>query len=175
MFTRSLMHRGFKAFRTADFTITTNQPRTALLPHLYRAEAKLRARHSAFAQEGISQRRGPPPQSFSCLWPLPFTRCSESNPRSLLYPAIFTALGFALSGPLSASLSPDVIHERKNSGRDHADPVLFSDASHVRFKETGEGLADPPPRMLVIGLPLTIALGTLSRFGSTRLGLPWHC
>lgn len=43
-----------------------------------------------------------------------YSLLSKAISRSLLtLPIIFTALGFALSVPLSASLSPDVIHEGK--------------------------------------------------------------
>ena len=63
---------------------------------------------------------------------------SKAISRSLLtLPIIFTALGFALSVPLSASLSPDVIHEgKKILAEITLILILFSDASHVRFKPT---------------------------------------
>ena len=87
---------------------------------------------------------------------------SKAISRSLLtLPIIFTALGFALSVPLSASLSPDVIHEgKKILAEITLILILFSDASHVRFKKLVMDW-QIPTRMLVIGLPLTIALGTL--------------
>jgi NhaP-type Na+/H+ or K+/H+ antiporter len=91
-----------------------------------------------------------------------YSLLSKAISRSLLtLPIIFTALGFALSVPLSASLSPDVIHEgKKILAEITLILILFSDASHVRFKKLVMDW-QIPTRMLVIGLPLTIALGTL--------------
>ena len=66
-----------------------------------------------------------------------YSLLSKAISRSLLtLPIIFTALGFALSVPLSASLSPDVIHEgKKILAEITLILILFSDASHVRFKK----------------------------------------
>ncbi len=87
---------------------------------------------------------------------------SKAISRGLLtLPIIFTALGFVLSGPLHASLAPDTIHEgKKLLAEITLILILFSDASHVRFKKLAMDW-QIPTRMLLIGLPLTIALGTL--------------
>jgi NhaP-type Na+/H+ or K+/H+ antiporter len=82
--------------------------------------------------------------------------------RSLLtLPIIFMCLGFALSEPLRSAAPPEVLHEGKRLLAEITLVlVLFSDASHVQFSQLKQswGL---PARMLVIGLPLSIALGTL--------------
>lgn len=90
---------------------------------------------------------------------------SKTISRSLLtLPIIFTGLGFAMSGPLHAGLAPDTIHEgKKLLAEITLILILFSDASHVRFKKLAMDW-QIPTRMLVIGLPLTIALGTLVAF-----------
>lgn len=90
---------------------------------------------------------------------------SKAISRSLLtLPIIFTVLGYALSGPLHAGLAPDTIHEgKKLLAEITLILILFSDASHVRFKKLAKDW-QIPTRMLVIGLPLTLALGTLVAF-----------
>ena len=76
-------------------------------------------------------------------------------------PLLFTEVGFALSGPLEASVSPKVIHEgKKLLAEVTLILVLFADASHVRFRQLAMDWM-LPARMLVIGMPLTIALGTV--------------
>lgn len=79
-----------------------------------------------------------------------YSLLSKAISRSLLtLPIIFTALGFALSVPLSASLSPDVIHEgKKILAEITLILILFSDASHVRFKKlVMDWRWRPPPRL----------------------------
>ena len=79
----------------------------------------------------------------------------------LTLPLLFTVVGFALSGPLEASVSPKVIHEgKKLLAEVTLILVLFADASHVRFRQLAMDWM-LPARMLVIGMPLTIALGTV--------------
>lgn len=87
---------------------------------------------------------------------------SKSISRSVItLPILFTALGLALSQTLQASLPAGLIYEgKKILAEITLILVLFSDASHVRFgKLVTEWTL--PARMLVIGLPLTIALGTV--------------
>lgn len=90
---------------------------------------------------------------------------SKAISRSLLtLPIIFTGLGYALSGWLGAGLQPDTVHNGKVLLAEITLVlVLFSDASHVRFRKLVMDW-QIPVRMLVIGLPLTIALGTLVAF-----------
>jgi|ASRQ01.1.fsa_nt_gi NhaP-type Na+/H+ or K+/H+ antiporter len=78
----------------------------------------------------------------------------------LTLPMIFTGLGFALSDPLHTVLSEDIILEgTKSLAEVTLILVLFSDASRVRFRKLIMNW-QYPARMLVIGVPLTIALGT---------------
>ena len=79
----------------------------------------------------------------------------------LTLPLLFTALGFGLSGALQTSIPPDLAHEgKKLLAEITLILVLFSDASHVRFRTLAANW-QLPARMLIFGLPLTIALGTL--------------
>jgi len=86
---------------------------------------------------------------------------SKAISRSVLtLPMVFVALGFALSDPLSTAANPDMIHEGKILlGQITLILVLFADASHVRFRHLAQTWT-LPARMLLIGLPLTIATGT---------------
>ena len=80
----------------------------------------------------------------------------------LTLPILFAALGFALSQPMAAAFAPDTLHNGKILlGQITLILVLFSDASHVRFAQLRESWRIPA-RMLIIGLPLTIGLGTLA-------------
>jgi NhaP-type Na+/H+ or K+/H+ antiporter len=80
----------------------------------------------------------------------------------LTLPIIFMGLGYAVSVPLHVEASPEVVF---NLGRFLGEItlilILFSDASHVRFSKL-KGNIHYPLRMLVIGMPLTIALGTVT-------------
>ncbi len=76
-------------------------------------------------------------------------------------PILFTAFGLALSQPLHAAADPEVIHWGKRFLAEITLVLLlFSDASHVRFKRLRETWR-LPARMLVLGMPMTIALGTV--------------
>lgn len=86
---------------------------------------------------------------------------SKSISRSVVtLPILFTALGLLLSEQLEASLPAALIYEgKKVLAEITLVLVLFSDASHVRFSKLKTEWK-LPARMLVIGLPLTVALGT---------------
>lgn len=76
-------------------------------------------------------------------------------------PIIFMALGYLVSHHVNALAEPEAL---STGTRLLAEItlilVLFSDASHVRFKRLKESYKIPV-RMLVIGLPLTLGFGTL--------------
>ncbi len=79
----------------------------------------------------------------------------------LTLPIIFMVLGYLLTGPLHANSDPAVIHEGKRLLAEITLVlILFTDASHVRFQLLRKSW-QIPTRMLVIGMPLSIALGTL--------------
>lgn len=82
--------------------------------------------------------------------------------RSLLtLPIIFMCLGYVVSDQLRAAAPPVVLHEGKRLLAEITLVlVLFSDASHVQFSQLKQSWR-LPFRMLVIGLPLSILLGTL--------------
>jgi sodium/hydrogen antiporter len=86
---------------------------------------------------------------------------SKSIARSVVtLPILFTALGFLLSDRLNAALPAALIYDgKKILAEVTLVLVLFSDASHVRFSKLKTAW-QLPARMLVIGLPLTVALGT---------------
>ena len=91
---------------------------------------------------------------------------SKSIGRGVLtLPILFTACGLLLSEPLKAAGSPETIHEGKRLLAEVTlILVLFADASHVRFKRLSQNWKIPA-RMLLIGMPLTIALGTAVAYG----------
>ncbi|MDH0615671.1 MULTISPECIES: sodium:proton antiporter [unclassified Agrobacterium] len=79
----------------------------------------------------------------------------------LTLPILFTGLGLALSGPLHDAFPGEVIHSGKVFLAEATlILVLFADASHVRFRRLILSWT-LPARMLVIGMPLTIAVGTV--------------
>ncbi len=82
----------------------------------------------------------------------------------LTLPIFFVALGF-LCAPATEALG--TAEELRGSARLLAEMtlilVLFSDASHIRFARLKHSFTIPL-RMLVIGMPLSIALGTLFVF-----------
>lgn len=79
----------------------------------------------------------------------------------LTLPMIFMVLGYALSGPLHAGADPELLHSGKRLLAEVTLVlVLFTDACQVRFKQL-RSQWQLPARMLLIGMPLTIALGTL--------------
>lgn len=90
---------------------------------------------------------------------------SKSIDRSLLtLPILFTGLGYALSAPLNETLPSELIHEgKKGLAEVTLILVLFSDASHVRFGRLAKDW-QIPARMLIVGMPFTIALGTAVAF-----------
>lgn len=82
----------------------------------------------------------------------------------LTLPIIFMVLGYFLTGPLHASSDPAVIHEGKRLLAEITLVlILFTDASHVRFQQLRKSW-QIPTRMLVIGMPLSIALGTVAAY-----------
>lgn len=79
----------------------------------------------------------------------------------LTLPILFTGLGYLISDQVNELAEPEAL---RTGTRLLAEItlilVLFSDASHVRFSRLKQSYKIPA-RMLVIGLPLTLALGTL--------------
>ena len=82
--------------------------------------------------------------------------------RSLLtLPIIFMCVGYVLSEPLRSAAPPELMNEGKRLLAEITLVlVLFSDASHVQFSQLRQSWR-LPARMLLIGLPLSIGLGTL--------------
>ncbi|MEM9605577.1 MAG: cation:proton antiporter [Pseudomonadota bacterium] len=79
----------------------------------------------------------------------------------LTLPIIFTAVGYASAGAVDTMVTPDTLnHITRVLAEVTLVLVLFSDASHVRFDALRQAIR-LPVRMLVVGLPLSIALGTL--------------
>lgn len=78
----------------------------------------------------------------------------------LTLPIVFMAVGYASARPIEALAEPELLDEGKRLIAEITLVlVLFSDASHVRFKKLRENIA-LPSRMLIIGLPLTVVAGT---------------
>lgn len=77
-------------------------------------------------------------------------------------PMIFTAAGFALSGGIAHL---ETAHQLREGAHLLAEVtlvlVLFSDASHIRLSRFRPS-AGLPARMLVVGFPLTVVLGTVT-------------
>ncbi|SFR48345.1 cation:proton antiporter [Litoreibacter janthinus] len=74
-------------------------------------------------------------------------------------PIIFMVVGYLCARPIEALAEPDILDEGKRLLAEVTLVlVLFSDASHVRFKSLRQSF-NIPLRMLVVGLPLTIGLG----------------
>lgn len=86
---------------------------------------------------------------------------SKAISRTLVtLPMVFVGLGLLLSVPLKSAADPDLIHHGKILlGEITLILILFADASHVRFRRLALNWK-LPARMLLIGLPLTIATGT---------------
>ncbi|WP_108815749.1 cation:proton antiporter [Loktanella sp. Alg231-35] len=79
----------------------------------------------------------------------------------LTLPIIFMIVGYLSAHPLEMLAEPEVLDVGKRLLAEVTlILVLFSDASHVRFKTLRRNF-NVPLRMLVIGLPLTISLGML--------------
>lgn len=87
-------------------------------------------------------------------------------------PIVFMTLGYLFAVPIEATAEPEVLNEGKRLLAEITLVlVLFSDASHVRFKTLRQNFKIPL-RMLVIGLPLTILLGmTVSYLLNPQSGL----
>ena len=90
--------------------------------------------------------------------------------RNITRPMVFTAVGYGLSH------LPDMHGEAVRGGMHVLAEitliiVLFADASRVRFKALAQSYAIPL-RMLLIGMPLTIGLGTLV-VGWINPATPW--
>lgn len=81
--------------------------------------------------------------------------------RSILtLPIVFMALGFLVSFPIRTFAETEALHEGiQLLAEITLILVLFSDASHVRFNRLRKSFTIPV-RMLVLGLPLTVILGT---------------
>lgn len=78
----------------------------------------------------------------------------------LTLPIVFMAVGYISARPIEALAEPELLAEGKRLIAEVTLVlILFSDASHVRFKKLRENFA-LPSRMLIIGLPLTVATGT---------------
>lgn len=83
----------------------------------------------------------------------------------LTLPIIFTGLGLLFSDPLHDALPSEAVHEGKVLLAEVTlILVLFADASHVRIRRLRMNWA-LPARMLIMGMPLTIALGTAVAYG----------
>ena len=79
-------------------------------------------------------------------------------------PIIFMLIGFGVSGPIKSAASAEVLHETSRLVAEITlILVLFADASHVRFARLKQSF-QLPLRMLVIGMPLALALGTFVVF-----------
>ncbi|MEM6987830.1 MAG: cation:proton antiporter [Pseudomonadota bacterium] len=82
----------------------------------------------------------------------------------LTLPMIFTAVGYVSAGFVDTMVAPETLNSlTRVLAEITLILVLFSDASHVRLKALRQTVA-VPARMLIIGLPLTIGLGTLVAF-----------
>jgi NhaP-type Na+/H+ or K+/H+ antiporter len=78
----------------------------------------------------------------------------------LTLPIIFMVVGYLSARPIEALAEPELLDEGKRLLAEITlILVLFSDASHVRFKTLRMNF-NVPLRMLAIGLPLTLGLGT---------------
>ncbi|GAA6164020.1 cation:proton antiporter [Pelagimonas sp. KU-00592-HH] len=91
-----------------------------------------------------------------------YSLASKAIGRTILtLPILFTMLGLALSTPLEQIGETAAVHEGKRVLAEITlILVLFADASHVRFKQLSTSWRIPA-RMLIVGMPLTIALGTI--------------
>ncbi|MGB7336672.1 MAG: cation:proton antiporter [Salaquimonas sp.] len=80
----------------------------------------------------------------------------------LTLPIIFVAIGYLVSEPIGMIGEHEALREyARYLAEITLILILFADASHVRFSKLKETF-QLPLRMLVIGMPLTIALGTLT-------------
>lgn len=101
------------------------------------------------------------------LWALSAARLSRTV---ITLPMIFTAVGFAMTIPIGLlAEGPDLMRIARVVAEVTLIIVLFADASHFRFQNLAASVV-LPLRMLVIGMPLTIALGTLVAYAITPSG-----
>lgn len=91
-----------------------------------------------------------------------FSLLSKRIDRSVVtLPMVFTVLGFLLSEPLAHNTDASTLRDGKRLLAEITLVlVLFADASHVRFHQLAQNW-QIPARMLLIGMPLTIAVGTM--------------
>jgi NhaP-type Na+/H+ or K+/H+ antiporter len=101
------------------------------------------------------------------MWALGAARLSRTL---VTMPMIFTAVGYAITYPVGMLGDKHTLNEvARLVAEVTLIIVLFADASHVRFRELTKGYV-LPLRMLVIGMPLTIILGTLAVYFITPGG-----
>ena len=83
------------------------------------------------------------------------------NKTIVTLPIVFTGWGYLVYSPVEQLAETHVLHEvARTVAEVTLILVLFADASHVRFARLVESYKIPL-RMLVIGMPLTILLGTV--------------
>ena len=83
------------------------------------------------------------------------------NKTIVTLPIVFTGLGYLVYSPVEQLAETHVLHEvARTVAEVTLILVLFADASHVRFARLVESYKIPL-RMLMIGMPLTILLGTV--------------
>lgn len=99
----------------------------------------------------------------SCVFA--YSLLSRAITKSILtLPIIFVGIGYFCSGFLIEIAEPELMAKGSRLLAEITLVlVLFSDASHVRFKSLRQNF-NIPARMLVFGLPLTVGLGTLTAF-----------
>lgn len=75
-------------------------------------------------------------------------------------PMVFAAIGFTMSGPITATIPDELLDDGVRFVAEITLVlVLFSDASHVRLEHLRKDYK-LPLRMLVLGMPMSVALGT---------------
>ena len=85
-------------------------------------------------------------------------------------PMIFTAIGFLAASPISMAATPEILHGAKRILAELTLVlVLFADASNVKLAQLRTHI-QLPLRLLIIGLPLTMAMGTAVVFGLNPAG-----
>jgi NhaP-type Na+/H+ or K+/H+ antiporter len=101
------------------------------------------------------------------LWALGAARIGRTL---ITFPMIFTAVGYAVTFPVNMLAEEHVLGEvARLVAEVTLIIVLFADASHVRLRALTRTYV-LPLRMLVIGMPLTIILGTLAVYFITPSG-----
>jgi NhaP-type Na+/H+ or K+/H+ antiporter len=83
------------------------------------------------------------------------------NKTMVTLPIVFTGLGYLVVNPVEQLAETETLHEiARTIAEVTLILVLFADASHVRFSQLAENYKIPL-RMLIIGMLLTILLGTI--------------